>query len=176
MERKRCFVLSVISAFVVVSVAASAGCSAPGDTKSPSTNIEPSPTSTLTLEPSPDQPSPTPEYYVPSPMPRPDWLPSREDRENWAPGTVHALIDGELLEVTVGTVIGQAIRTETGWYNPGTATSFRGGEGFDYCHVSTAMNQATGEIYIQDIITMTAEEFKAYLDYYDAYLDYYSDN
>ncbi|MFC2022870.1 hypothetical protein ACFLTL_01765, partial [Chloroflexota bacterium] len=93
MDRKRSLMLSVIFAFVIVFTVGSAGCSAPADTS--------------------QSPTVTPEI---SPSPCPSMSPTATgDLGSWQ---ANAFIDGQNVDITTGSVIGQG-KVELGhWRYP----------------------------------------------------------
>ena len=155
MRNKLWSTLPVTFVLITLFIAGGAGCSVPIDTSPSSTTITP--------EPGPAKPTPTPETE-PISEEIPGWIQSSRDLDG-VPGTVYALKDGDWVEVTVGSVIGQAYRTENGWYWPSTRTrSYGSSDEFASVYVHKSINQETGEIYIAEIEWKSAAERKAELD------------
>ena len=71
--------------------------------------------------------------------------------EGLVPGEVNAPIDGEWVEVTVGSVIGQVTRNEDGTVNDSRSAAFRGGQGRTGCTFYITMDPETYLLYIREI-------------------------
>ncbi|MFC2023046.1 hypothetical protein ACFLTL_02715 [Chloroflexota bacterium] len=144
--------LPVIFTLLIIFVAT--GCSATDD-------ASPSPSETAALSP-----TPAPEYFEPSgnriPDGTEDWWEAAHE-EGRVAGTVYTIIDGKRIEVTVGSVIAQATKNEDGtWYWPPFVTFFCGNsDEYAWGHISTRINEETGEIYVAVIEWISAEEFQA---------------
>ena len=165
MGKIRWFMLNVVLALAVMFTTAVTGCSTPTDT-SPSPTVTAGPSPILTNTEPNSSATQNEEEATPGGGLSEE---ARESSRQLPPG-VYILRDGIWIEVTVGSVIGQAIRTEEGgWYVPrieGSALMQVGGADKAGGGVSHGVNPETGEIYIKSITWWTAEDLEAYYEYY----------
>jgi hypothetical protein len=110
------------------------------------------------VSPSPS-PTQTPTSQEINPSPPKDWMNKKGE-----PGKVYWVTDdGEWVEVTVGSVVGMATKTDHGtWIWPNVATVSCGdNDKYAHCLVRRSVNPETGEVYIAEIIWKSQAEAEA---------------